>query len=60
MNQLVSQMQGYENNNNKKNIHRSWGKNGEREKKCMPCVIARIYIVGSLVVVKRGVRDSLY
>ena len=36
--------------------HRSWGKNGERENKCMPCVVARIYIVGSLVVVKRGVR----
>ena len=37
----------------------SWGKNGERlreRKKCMPCVVARIYIVGSLVVVKRGVR----
>jgi hypothetical protein len=32
------------------------GKNDEREKKCMPCVVARIYIVGSLVVVKRGVR----
>ena len=26
------------------------------KKKCMPCVVARIYIVGSLVVVKRGVR----
>jgi hypothetical protein len=32
------------------------GENGERETKCMPCVVARIYIVGSLVVVKRGVR----
>jgi hypothetical protein len=28
VNQLVSQMQGYENNNNKKNIHRSWGSVG--------------------------------
>ena len=27
-----------------------------REKKCMPCVVARIYIVGSLVVLERGVR----
>ena len=26
------------------------------EKKCMSCVVARIYIVGYLVVVKRGVR----
>ena len=25
-------------------------------KKCMPCMVAMIYIVGSLVVVKRGVR----
>ena len=25
-------------------------------KKCMPCVVARIYIVGSLVVLERGVR----
>jgi hypothetical protein len=27
-----------------------------REKKYMPCVVARIYIVGSLVVLERGVR----
>jgi hypothetical protein len=27
-------------------------------KKCMPCVVARIYIVGSLVVLKRGVGIS--
>jgi hypothetical protein len=26
------------------------------KKKCMPCVVARIYIVGSLVVVERGMR----
>jgi hypothetical protein len=32
--------------------------NGERleREKCMPCVVARIYIVGSLVVLERGVR----
>jgi hypothetical protein len=33
------------------------GKNGERlerKKKCMPCEVARIYIVGSLVVLERG------
>ena len=28
----------------------------QRKKKCMPCVVARIYIVGSLVVLERGVR----
>ena len=35
-----------------------WRTNGERleRKKCMPCVVARIYIVGSLVVLERGVR----
>ena len=50
--------------NNKKiphSNHRSWEKNGERlrlreRKKCMPCVVAKIYIVGSLVVLERGVR----
>ena len=54
-------MKGHE---NKKKIphsnHRSWPweKNGEtrEKKKCMPCVVARIYIVGSLVVLERGVR----
>jgi hypothetical protein len=32
------------------------GENGERleRKKCMPCVVARIYIVGSMVVLERG------
>ena len=53
-------MKGHE---NKKKIphsnHISWGENGERlgeKKKCIPCVVARIYIVGSLVVLERGVR----
>ena len=53
-------MKGHE---NKKQVphsnHRSLGENGERlieKKKCMPCVVARIYIVGSLVVLERGVR----
>jgi hypothetical protein len=27
-----------------------------REKKCMPCVVGRIYLAGSLVVLERGVR----
>jgi hypothetical protein len=35
-------MKGHENKKKYLN-HRSWGKNGEREKKCMPCVVARIY-----------------
>jgi hypothetical protein len=55
-------MKGHE---NKKKIphsnHRSWpwGENSERlesREKKMPCVVARIYIVGSLVVLERGVR----
>ena len=34
------------------------GKNGERleRKQCMPCVVGRIYLAGSLVVLERGVR----
>jgi hypothetical protein len=34
-------------------------KNGERleRKKCMPCVVARIYIVGSMVVLERVRRN---
>ena len=54
-------MNGHENKKNtpfQSQIVNSWGENGEtqREKKCMPCVVARIYIVGSLVVLERGVR----
>ena len=51
-------MKGHE---NKKKIphsnHRSWGKNGEtqREKNACHATTARIYIVGSLVVLERGV-----
>jgi hypothetical protein len=48
-------MKGHENKKNYPN-HRSWGKNDKRDKKCMPWVVARIYIVGSLVVVERGLR----
>jgi hypothetical protein len=56
-------MKGHE--NKKKNLFHfqsqimAMGKNGERlerKKKCMPCVVARIYIVGSLVVLERGAR----
>ena len=42
--------------------HRSWPWHGEKwwetreKKKCMPCMVARIYIVGSLEVLERGVR----
>ena len=54
-------MKGRENKNKLPHSnHRSWpwGKmvRDPRGKKCMPCVVARIYIVGSLVVLEKGVR----
>ena len=54
-------MKGHENETKIPHSNHSswpWGENGGRleRKKCMPCVVARIYIVGSLVVLERGVR----
>ena len=54
-------MKGHENETKIPHSNHSswpWGENCGRleRKKCMPCVVARIYIVRSLVVLERGVR----
>ena len=55
-------MKGHENkkklphSNHRSCIHGEEMVRDSEKKKCMPCVVARIYIVGFLVVLERGVR----